>query len=310
MKPFISSLLLLTLLLGSGIQNAHSQDSIVNIPDTAFLHALIDEGVDTNEDSLISYEEAEAVIYLNVTGNMVFVMGHWVGEGRIKSLVGIEAFTNLDSLDCKGNKITSLDISKNTFLKKLNCGGNQLSSLDLSNNPALLYLYCFDNQLTSLDLSNNPALLFLYCGGNPLTSLNVSNNTELESMVIQRISNLHEVCVWNDFKSDSIYIDELDSPNVCFETDCDGICSGTGVEKFSSTGLSIYPNPANTFLTIETGITGLYDIEITSMNGCLLYHREYAEPTIQLDLSSFQKGLYFITVRSRDQVWTEKIIKL
>ncbi|MFC2116642.1 T9SS type A sorting domain-containing protein [Bacteroidota bacterium] len=29
-----------------------------------------------------------------------------------------------------------------------------------------------------------------------------------------------------------------------------------------------------------------------------------------MDLSSFQKGVYFITVRSRDYVRTEKIIKL
>ncbi|MGW8317526.1 MAG: hypothetical protein ACWGNV_18155, partial [Bacteroidales bacterium] len=38
----------------------------VEIPDTAFLYALIDEGVDTDRDSLISYEEAETVISLNV----------------------------------------------------------------------------------------------------------------------------------------------------------------------------------------------------------------------------------------------------
>jgi len=38
----------------------------VSIPDTAFLYALIDEGVDTNEDSLISYEEAEAIVSFGV----------------------------------------------------------------------------------------------------------------------------------------------------------------------------------------------------------------------------------------------------
>ncbi len=40
----------------------------VTIPDTAFLYALIHEGVDTNGDSLISYAEAEAVTELNVSG--------------------------------------------------------------------------------------------------------------------------------------------------------------------------------------------------------------------------------------------------
>ena len=45
---------------------------IVSIPDTAFLYALIDEGVDINGDSLISYAEAEDVIILDVSGREYF----------------------------------------------------------------------------------------------------------------------------------------------------------------------------------------------------------------------------------------------
>ena len=41
-------------------------DSIVSIPDTAFLNILIQERVDTNGDSLISYSEAELVLSLNL----------------------------------------------------------------------------------------------------------------------------------------------------------------------------------------------------------------------------------------------------
>ncbi len=32
----------------------------VNFPDTAFFHAVLDNGVDTNGDSLVSFEEARA----------------------------------------------------------------------------------------------------------------------------------------------------------------------------------------------------------------------------------------------------------
>ncbi len=39
----------------------------VSIPDSIFLIALIDEGVDTNGDNLISYTEAEAVMNLDVS---------------------------------------------------------------------------------------------------------------------------------------------------------------------------------------------------------------------------------------------------
>jgi hypothetical protein len=50
-------------------------------------------------------------------------------------------------------------------------------------------------------------------------------------------------------------------------------------------------------------------MEITSLNRQLLYTDRMEGLTHQIDISSFEKGLYFITVRSRDYVKTEKIIK-
>jgi hypothetical protein len=68
----------------------------VNIPDQAFLQALIDEGVDTDGDANISSEEAEAITYLDVSGT---------GDlpGSIVNMTGIEAFINLDTLICGYN---------------------------------------------------------------------------------------------------------------------------------------------------------------------------------------------------------------
>jgi len=71
----------------------------------------------------------------------------------------------------------------------------------------------------------------------------------------------------------------------------------------------IYPNPVADKLTIETGITEQYSIEINSLNGQQLYNSIVEGPTHQIDFSTFQKGLYFITIRSKDFVRTEKIIK-
>jgi hypothetical protein len=71
----------------------------------------------------------------------------------------------------------------------------------------------------------------------------------------------------------------------------------------------VYPNPTQSILTIETDIIGQYSINITSLNGQLLYIDKVERPTHQIDLSLFEKGLYFITIRSRDYVWTKKIIK-
>ena len=86
----------------------------------------------------------------------------------------------------------------------------------------------------------------------------------------------------------------------------------TSINKytFNDQVISIYPNPSNSILTIETGISDHYNIEITCLNGQMMYKTEMEGTTYQLDLSSFQKGVYFITIRSKDFVTTRKIIKL
>ena len=102
-----------------------------------------------------------------------------VNSKNITSLKGIEFFPNLKVLNCGHNRLTSLDVSKNTVLQELVCWENQLTSLDVSQNTALQELECFENKLTSLDVSQNPALQKLSCWDNRLTSLDVSKNTEL-----------------------------------------------------------------------------------------------------------------------------------
>ena len=72
---------------------------------------------------------------------------------------------------------------------------------------------------------------------------------------------------------------------------------------------NIYPNPSNTSLTIETSSSDPFNIEITSLNGQLIYSGQMEGTIHQLDLSSFQKGIYIITVRSKDFVTTQKVVK-
>jgi len=173
-------------------------DDIVDIPDIEFLYALINEGVDTNGDSLISYGEAEAVDTLicgfgtsscgDIGAPCDNVGGINPTYGDIISLEGINAFKNLQYLDCSFNVLASLDVSNNIVLAGLSCGANELDNLDVSNNVLLTSLDvsnnlachdCATNQLTSLDVSNNTALTHLYCDHNNLTSLDISNNTSL-----------------------------------------------------------------------------------------------------------------------------------
>jgi hypothetical protein len=180
------------------------------------------------------------------------------------------------------------------MLRDLNCSYNQLKSLNVINNTALTGLDCSGNQLTTLDISENRAL------GTGLYGFN--------SLLLSDMPSLYEVCVWTDtFPPSYLAIDTARSPNVYFTSECSG---STELEKYGQKEFSIYPNPTYTLLNIETCISDQYNIEITSLNGQLVYIGRMEGLTHQIDLSSFEKGLYFITIRSRDYVRTEKIIKL
>ena len=113
----------------------------------------------------------------------------------------LSANPNLTHLDAFRNKMTKLNISKNTKLKRLDiwdnpqlgnvsvshlpelqyysCANNGVTKLDVTHNPQLQKLVCSYNDLTSLDLSKNPRLAYLDCGDNQLSKLDVSNNPQL-----------------------------------------------------------------------------------------------------------------------------------
>ena len=137
-----------------------------NVPDKTFREYLLKQ-FDKDGNGVMTPAERYAVTEIDVNSK------------NITSLKGIEFFPNLKKLNCGHNRLTSLDVSKNTVLQELVCWENQLTSLDVSQNTALQELACFENKLTSLDVSQNPALQKLACWDNRLTSLDVSKNTEL-----------------------------------------------------------------------------------------------------------------------------------
>ena len=128
MKTIVKVLLIA--LIVPVISQCKKDPESINIKDDNFLNALIGRGVDKNNDGIISPTEAEGVTFLNVC------------SCNISDLKGIEAFVNLDTLDCSTNQLTSLDVSNNTALTSLWCSGNPLTSLDVSNNTSLEYRYC------------------------------------------------------------------------------------------------------------------------------------------------------------------------
>ena len=101
-------------------------------------------------------------------------------EGNHLSALDVSKNSELNSLDCEGNHLSALDVSKNSELNSLNCGDNKLSALNVSNNSKLTILGCWDNKLSELDLRNNSALEQLTCYSNQLSELDVSQNKALK----------------------------------------------------------------------------------------------------------------------------------
>jgi len=86
---------------------------------------------------------------------------------------------NITYLNCSGNQLTSLDVSKNTKMTHLECQYNKLTSLNVSGAITLTHLFCWNNELKSLDVSKNTELINFWCHNNQLTSLDVSKNPKL-----------------------------------------------------------------------------------------------------------------------------------
>ncbi len=72
----------------------------------------------------------------------------------------------------------------------------------------------------------------------------------------------------------------------------------------------LYPNPTTNTLTIESEKPDQHSIEIISLSGQLIFRTEMEGNSKQINLSLFSKGIYFVTVRSKEFVRTEKVVKL
>ena len=144
----------------------------VNIPDANFKAYLVSNAlINTNGDSEIQLIEANAFngqiecSYLNIS-----------------DLTGIEEFSSLTELNCRGNQIPIFDLSNDTSLTFLDCSYNQLTDIDISSNSNIITFVCNSNsQLISLDVKN-------------------SNNINMTNVIMSQNPNLSCISV-----DDSIY---------------------------------------------------------------------------------------------------------
>ena len=167
---------------------------VISFGSSAF-KAYCVENFDTDGDGELTEDEAKAVTSINAS--ML----------DITSLVGIEYFSNLESIDVSFNKLESLDLSHSPKLKTvlvngnklhtlnlaglsametLDCSNNKLATLNVSGSSRLLSLNCSDNLIGALNLNNNKSLKELRCSNNQLASLSLRNNTALQQLYCRK----------------------------------------------------------------------------------------------------------------------------
>lgn len=73
--------------------------------------------------------------------------------------------------------------------------------------------------------------------------------------------------------------------------------------------IRLYPNPATTYVMLDTGADGKVRVEIMCINGTRVFGQDYESRLIRLDVKKFKPGLYFIRTQSESgNVTSEKLI--
>ncbi|MCO6499224.1 MAG: T9SS type A sorting domain-containing protein [Vicingus serpentipes] len=295
----MKKILLLPLLLSIVIYKAQT----TAIPDANFEQALIDMGYDAGTpDGVVLTANIDTVSVLDVSLK------------NISSLTGIEDFTALKELSCYFNNLSSLNVSQNTALTSLYCVGNYLTSLDVSQNIQLVTLTDSLNSITEHDLSNNINLTSYGGSQNDMTCLNLKNGNNINMTYLSVNQNLLS-CIEVDnpswANSNWTVLNNSIDIGVSFSSNCNNSCSAVSInEQNQLSNINTFPNPTSGKLsiTLEGGNPTLESIR-NSLGQLLLHDNSLSGDQLELDLSTYPTGIYFLQLNVDGQVVTKKIIK-
>ena len=142
------------------------------------------------------------------------------GKG-VKSLRGLEQFTQLETLSLYNNKLqhVDMDLTQLKHLKMLNLARNNLASLTIVDAPRLEVVYAFSNRIKTLQLTNLAQLNMLKVNNNtietfsyldiPLLSKIYIFNNQLETINIHELPALRYMDCRENPMPDELY-DEMD----------------------------------------------------------------------------------------------------
>ena len=232
----------------------------------------------------------------------------YISNNQLTSL-NLTLNTSLYWLYASQNQLTSLDVSQNNLLADVRCNDNQLISINTSGADSLKVLSCYNNLLTELSIASNPVMASLNCYDNNLSCLNVKNGNNSNFSYFSTISNQNLTCIEVDNISWSTTNWTLTDNQASFSTNCNNPCTVSINELITST-VNIYPNPTSAMLTISLEKDTYTTVIIRNSVGQLILTDKYPlVDKVELDISSYPTGIYFLQVKADEEVITKKIIK-
>ncbi|MCD4793225.1 MAG: T9SS type A sorting domain-containing protein [Bacteroidales bacterium] len=73
--------------------------------------------------------------------------------------------------------------------------------------------------------------------------------------------------------------------------------------------ISIFPNPNNGIFNIDLqSLSGIADVKIQNINGQVIYQSKTSNNILEVDITNYAKGVYFVSITSGNEVYNSKII--
>jgi hypothetical protein len=79
-----------------------------------------------------------------------------------------------------------------------------------------------------------------------------------------------------------------------------------GVEELQGKEISVYPNPAQEYIILNSSGNGM--MEIMDMTGKIVYKSDVLKASQLVDIRNFEKGIYMVKYSSEENVLTKKIV--
>ncbi len=104
------------------------------------------------------------------------------------------------------------------------------------------------------------------------------------------------------------YFVQVYDTNWCDATDTIVVDNCVGIEETELTGVSIYPNPNNGQFVIDLPNAENVQIEVLTISGQVVYLKQSVNAHNVIDLSGFDKGIYFVKLSNNKEVANYKVV--